>query len=145
MRIHERPADAGGVRAEAGRDALGQTAAQAAEVFEHAAARPVGIGAVLEDDIDEGEAVERIAAHDLGLGHREHLGGDGIGDLVLDDLRRLARPLGVDDDLHVGQVGDGVQRDVPHRVNAAQHQRHRPQQDDELVLEREIYDAFEHR
>ena len=46
---------------------LGKLRAEAAQVFEHAAARPVGIGAVLEDDIDEGEAVERIAAHDLGL------------------------------------------------------------------------------
>ena len=143
-RIHEGPADAGGVRAEAGRDALRQLPAQAAEIFEHAAARPIGIGAVLKNHIDEGEAVERIAAHDLGLRHREHLGRDGIGDLVLDDLRRLAGPLGVDDDLHVRQVGDGVQRNVAHGVNAAQHQRDRAQQDDELVLERKIYDAFEH-
>ena len=113
-RIHERPADAGGVRAERGRDVLGQLRAEAAEVFEHAAARPVRIGAVLEDHVDEREPVERVAAHDLLARHRKHLGRDRIRDLVLDDLRRLARPLGVDDDLHVGQVRDGVQRNVAH-------------------------------
>ena len=35
----------------------------AAEVFEHAAARPVRIGAVFKNDIDERKAVEGIAAH----------------------------------------------------------------------------------
>ncbi len=59
-------------------------------------------------------------------------------------MRRLARPLGVDDDLRVREVGDGVQRDVAHRVNAAEHQRQRRQQDDELVPERKIDDALEH-
>ena len=65
-----------------------------------------------------------------------------ISDLVLDDLRRLAGPFGVDDDLRVGEVGDGVERDVAHGVNAAEHQRQRRQQNDELVPQRKIDDAW---
>ena len=68
---------------------FGRLAADAAEIFEHAAARPIRIGAVLENDIDEREAVERIAAHDFRLRHGKHLGRDGIGDLI---LRRSAAP-----------------------------------------------------
>ena len=103
-----------------------------------------GIGAVLKNHIDKGEAVERIAAHDLRLRHGKHLGRDGIGDLVLDDLRRLAGPFRVDDDLHVRQVGNGVQWNVAHGINAAEHERNRAKKNDEFVLERKIYDAFEH-
>ncbi len=142
--IHERPADAGGIGAERGRDALGQLPADAAQILQHPAARPVGVGAVVENDIDERVAVERVAAHHFRPRHGKHLGRDGISDLVLDDVRRLAFPRRVDDDLRVGQVGDGVERDVAHRVNAAEHQHHRRQHDDELVLERKIYDAREH-
>jgi hypothetical protein len=42
-------------------------------------------------------------------------------------------------------VRDRVERDILDRVNAAQDQHDRPQQNDELVLERKIDDALEHR
>jgi hypothetical protein len=142
--IHEGPAHAGGIRAEARGHALRQPAAQAAEIFQHAAARPIGIGAVLENDIDKAESVKGIAAHHLGLRHGEHLGRDGIGDLVLHDLRRLAGPLRVDDHLHVRQVGDGVEGNVAHGIKAAEHEHNRAEKNNEFVLERKIYDAFEH-
>src|SRR2546427_7353707 len=51
--FRSRPADAGGVRAETRRDAFGQPLAQAAQIFEHSAARPVRVGAVLENHINE--------------------------------------------------------------------------------------------
>ena len=41
--------------------------------------------------------------------------------MVLDHLRRLAGELGVDDDLRVGEVGNGVQRQRPHRPYARHH------------------------
>ena len=44
-----------------------------------------------------------------------------IGDLVLDHLRRLAGILGVDDDLGVGEVGDGIERHMADRIEAGRH------------------------
>ena len=41
-----------------------------------------------------------------------------VGDLVLDDLRRLAGILGVDDHLGVGEIGDGVERHLAQRIEA---------------------------
>ena len=104
------PADAGRVRPEGRRHASRQALRGGVEIFEHAASRPIGIGAVLEDHVDEGDAEEGEAAHHLRLRHRQHGRRERIGDLVLDDLRRLARIVGVDDHLHVGEVGDGVER-----------------------------------
>ena len=142
--IHERPADAGGIRAERRRHTFRQLSAEAAEIFQHPAARPVRVRAVLENDIDKRETVKGIAAHRLLPRHGQHLGCDGVGDLVLDDVRRLAFPRRVNDDLRVREVGDGVERNVTHGVNAAEHRRRRGQQHDELVLQRKIYDALEH-
>ena len=95
------PAHAGGIRAQSGGDALGQAILGLVEVLQHARARPVEIGVVLEQHVDEGVAEERVAAHRLRPRDREHRGGQRIGHLVLDDLRRLAGKAGSDDDLGV--------------------------------------------
>ncbi len=123
---------------------FGRRDAESAQVFEHAASRPVRIGAVLKNHIDEREPIERIAAHDLRLRHREHFGGDRVSHLVLHDLWRLARPFGVNDHLRIGEIGNGVEGDVPQRIDAAEHEPDRRKQDDEFVLERKVDNGLEH-
>jgi hypothetical protein len=108
------PTDAGCVRPKRTASARRQAALHLAEIFEHAAARPIEVGAVLEDHIDEAVAEEGIAAHRLGTGHREHGGGQRISNLVLDDLRRLAGVAGADHDLYVGEIGQRVDRGRAH-------------------------------
>ncbi|MCY1302701.1 hypothetical protein D9M70_523770 [compost metagenome] len=66
------PANTRRVRAEARRDAFGKAVCRRVQVFEHAAARPVGIGSILEDDVDEGDAEEREATNDLRPRYRQH-------------------------------------------------------------------------
>jgi len=44
----------------------------------------------------------------------------GVGDLVLDHLRRLAGIFGVDDDLRIGEIGNSVERRVAHSVDAGE-------------------------
>ena len=106
------PADAAGVRSEGRGHAGGQPLGCGVEVFKDTAARPVDVGAVLEDDVDERHAEERKATHDLRARHGKHRSGQRIGDLIFDHLRSLARKLGVDDDLRVREIGDGVERQV---------------------------------
>jgi len=53
-----------------------------------------------------------------GAGHGQHGARQGISHLILHDLRCLARERGLDDDLHVGQIRDRVERRVAHRVDA---------------------------
>ena len=87
------PADAGGVGPERGGHAGGQLVGHAAEVLQDAAARPIQVRSILEDDVDEREAEEGAGPHRLDMGGREQLRDDGVGDLVLDDVGAAVRPL----------------------------------------------------
>ena len=138
------PADAGGVGTDARRDACRQPLRGGAQIFEHARARPIEVGAVLEDHIDEGDAEEGEAAHDARLRHGQHRRGQRIGDLVLDHLRRLARILGVDDDLNVGEVGDGVERHARDGIDAGKRHEDGREPDQEDVAGRPADERGDH-
>ena len=142
--VLEHPADARRVGAERGLEAGGKALSQPIHVLEHAGACPVQVGAVLEQDVHEGQAEEGVSAHDARAGHLEHLGSDGIGDLVLDDLRGLLRELGLDHDLHVGQIRQGIDRRRGNRPDPGYHERARRQADEEPVLERPRDDVSDH-
>ena len=57
------PAHARRIRPKRGRHPVRQTRCGGVEVFQHAGPRPVGVHAVLEDDVDEGDAEERKPPH----------------------------------------------------------------------------------
>ena len=133
--VHERPADPGGVRPEGGYDPLGQLPGDMAQGFEDPGPRPVEVGAVLEDDGDEGEAEVRIAPDDLGERRAEQLRGQRVGHLVFDQARRLPRVLRVDDDLDIGEVGNRVERCPVQRVDADRSHEDGDQRNQEAVLD----------
>ena len=89
----------------------GRLALDLREVLEDARAGPVEVGAVLEDDVDVGEAEVGEAADRLDLRRAEEGGDDRVRDLVLEDVGAPV-PARVDDDLRVREVGDGVERDL---------------------------------
>ena len=144
QRVLVDPAHAGRVRADLRRHALGHAPRCEVEVFEHPRAGPVDVGAILEDDIDEGGAEEGEAAHHLRLGHREHGRGERVGDLVLDHLRRLAGHFGIDDHLHVGKIGQRVERRFQQRIDAAEDGGQRAEQHQEAILRRPVDQGREH-
>ena len=145
--VHQRvlvdPAERGRVRAELGPHALGQARQHGREVLLGARARPVDVGAVLEDDVDVGVAEVREAAHGLDLGGAHQGRDDRVGDLVLDQVRALV-PAREDDHLRVAQVRDRVQRDVPQRPPAGDAADGGQRQHEELVGDAEIDDAVDH-
>ncbi len=102
QRVLVDPAHTGRVGTERRLRGRWQPALHLVQVLEHARACPVLIGAILEQHVDEGIAEERIAAHGFRPGHRQHRRRQRIGDLVLDDLRRLARVRRADDHLRIG-------------------------------------------
>ncbi len=136
QRVLVDPADAGGVRPELRLGVGRQPRLHLVQVLQHARARPVQVGAVLEQHVDEGVAEERIAAHRLRARHRQHRRRQRVGDLVLDDARRLAGVGGADDDLHVRQVGQRVERRAQHRDHAPGADHQRGQQHQEAVGDR---------
>jgi len=108
-------------------------------------AGPVEIGAVLEDGVDERVPEERIAAHDLHPRGGDEFGDDRVGDLVLDEVGAAALPLGEDDHLRVGEVGQGVERRVAQAVDAAERERADEQEDHELVARAPLDDPLDER
>ena len=114
QRVLIHPADPGSIGAKRSADTFGQCGRNLTEVFQNPRARPVQIGAVFKDDIDEGVVEKRVPAHGHGARHRQHGGSQRVSNLVLDHLRRLAGIAGLDDDLHVGQIRNRVQRRAQH-------------------------------
>src|SRR5262249_49215127 len=109
-----------------------------------AASRPVNVRAVVENNVDEGDAEEGEAAHHLRFWHRQHRGCKRIGHLVLDYLRRLTRISGVDNDLRVGKIGDGIERQVTQGVNAPGRSHERGDQHNHDVARRPINNPGDH-
>ena len=138
------PADAGGVRPERRRHAVRQAPRGRVEIFEHARARPIDVRAVLEDHVDERHAEIGEAAHHARFRHGEHGGGQRIGDLVLDHLRRLARIFGVDDDLRIGEVGNGIERQMKNRIESRRDGEHRADHHQHDVARRRGDEASDH-
>ncbi len=125
-------------------DAGGKPGRRAVQEFHDARPRPIDVGAVLEDHIDEGDAEEREAAYDLRFRHREHRRRQRIGDLILDHLRRLAGILGVDDDLRIREVRDRIQRKVNQGIEAGGGREAGAEQHQQQIARRPGDDAGDH-
>ena len=137
------PADAGGVRAQGRRDAGRQGFADAVEIFQHPGPRPIKIGAVLENDVNERPAEHGKSAHGLDLRRAEKAAGDRIGDLVLDQRGTAPFPIGVNDDLHVGKIGHGIERNVRQRIKPGARGDEAEQADQERIASAGIGDLLD--
>ena len=104
-------ADAGGVGPERRHHAGGQASCVTRLIRSSTRGpREVQIDVVLEDDVDHREAERRLRPDDADAGQALQVDGQRIGDLILDLLRAVARPVGEDDDLVVGEIRNGVDR-----------------------------------
>src|ERR1700736_2806927 len=121
------------VRTQARRHPRRQPPRRRAEIFEHTRARPVEVGAVLKDDVDERNAEEREAAHDAGFWNAQHRRGQRISHLILDHLWRLTGILRVDDHLNIGEVGNGIERHARDCVDSGHGDEDRSEADQEGV------------
>ena len=132
------PADAGCVLGQLHGGFFGQSRGDGIEIFEGSRARPVKVGALVEDDVDIGDSEIGEAANVFHLGHSQQGRGDGIGELVLDDVG-TAVPLGVDDDLGVAEVGDRIDFGVAHGA-VAEHGSHGDQNQYQALVTRAEFD-----
>ena len=97
-----------------GRLRLGRQARRdLAEIFQDPRTRPVQIRAVGENHIDKGIAETGIAAHRHRAWHREQRGRQRIGHLTFHHLRGLTGITRLYNHLHVGQIRQGVQGNMP--------------------------------
>ncbi|MDR8993814.1 hypothetical protein FEP57_05930 [Burkholderia multivorans] len=135
QRVLVHPSHAGRVRPERDGRALRQAALHLIQVFEHARTCPVLVGLVVEQHVDKRIAERRVRANGLCARHAEQRRRERVGDLVLDNLRRLARIRCLDDDLCIGQVGQCVERRLGDRVEAPTGHEYSREQHQETVVD----------
>ena len=81
------PAQRGSIRTKFGFDAGRQGGEYSGKILQGSRTRPVQVGSVFEDDVDEGIAEIGNTAHGLDLRRPQHRGDDGVGHLVFDEIR----------------------------------------------------------
>ena len=94
----------------------GQALRDQAHALEHARPREIEIDVVFEDHVDHREPERRLRAHDANAGQALQVDRQRISDLVFNFLRAVPGPVGEDDDLVVGEIGnrvDGRRRYAP--------------------------------
>jgi len=70
--------------------------------------------------------------------------GQRIGDLILDHLRCLPGIPGEDDHLDIGKIGNGIDRGIFQRIEAADDQKGRGQHHHELIADRPVDNVCKH-
>ena len=95
------PARARGVRPDGRVNARGQASCDLLKVFDHTRPRPVQVGSVLKNNKDVGVAEHRLGADRLHVWRCQQRGNNWVGNLILNNVRRLAFPRGMDDHLYV--------------------------------------------
>ena len=136
---HDR-GDRAHLRLHAGR----QAALHARHALGHLLARAVDLGVPVEFDVDDGETDAGGGADAHGAGHAAHRRLDGIGDELLDLLRRQALGLGHQGDGGPVEVGEHVDGQARQREAAVDHEHERGAQHEQPAPETRIDDALEH-
>ena len=122
------------LRLQAGRDA----ALHLVDALRDQLADKIFVHGVVEDDGNHGQVELGGGAHHLQLGHAHHGGFDRIGDELLDLDRRHAGALHRDDDLIVGEVGEGFEGQLGHDVDAADDEAQQQRGDKPAIVEEEV-------
>jgi hypothetical protein len=134
-RVLENPADAGRVRTDHWIHAFRERAADRVQIFDHARARPIDVGPVLKNHVDERLPEHRFAPNEFHFRRGDELGRNRIGDLVFDQVGGASFPVGVDNHLRVAQVGNGIERRSLDRPDTG-HDAEEDEDDDEQLVAR---------
>jgi len=137
-------AEAGGDGAEHRGDALGQARTHFQQAFHDQLAGEVDVGAIGEHQGDEGEARLVQGTHLRQAGQAGHGDFQGHRGEALHLLRRAAGGLGGDLHLDVGDVGEGIHRQLARGVEAEHQQGDGDDDDDQALFEGGANQGFDH-
>src|SRR5439155_23477719 len=91
------------------------------------------IGTVLKNDVNKRFTEHRFAPDKFHFRRGDKDRGNRICDLVFNQVGRVTLPIGVNDDLHVAQVWNRVERRVEQSINTGGDCENREDEDEELV------------
>src|SRR4029079_2282816 len=116
------PPGAGGARSDHWMHAGGQPASDGLQVFDYSRACPIDISAIFKHHEDIRVVEHRLRAHRLHMWRSEQRRHNWVGDLVFDDVWRFTLPIGVNDDLNIGNIWQGVKGDVAEGPDSSEDQ-----------------------
>src|SRR5579872_7574508 len=125
-------------------DRLRETSADLLHIFEHAGTRPVHVGTIFKDHEYIRIVEHGLPAHGFYLWGGQKRGHDWVGNLIFDEVRRLAFPVGVNDHLHVRYVGKSVEWDVAERPDSRQHNHQSAGKNQETIICAPFNDSGDH-
>src|SRR6266516_7803448 len=120
--ILENPTHPSCIRADHRLSALWHTPAKLLDVLEDPRTCPVQVCAILKYNKHVRVAEHGLGAHGFHMRSSEQSSDNGISDLVLDHIRRASRPRSMHNDLHSGNVRQGIKRYPLQRPDAAKQQ-----------------------
>src|ERR1019366_1382710 len=138
------PTGSGGIGSDGGMNVRWQPAPDLLKIFRDPRTRPVKIRSVFKYDENIGIPKHGLGAHRLNVRCCQQSGDDWVSDLVLDHIGRLPRPFGVDDDLHIADIGKRIQRDVTQAPNTRYRQQHDPGKNQETILFTPLNNSGDH-
>ena len=83
---------------------------QKTQPLQNPRAREIVIHLVVENDREQRKPEHRSGPHFLNTGQSLQVGGKRISDLIFDNLRRFPRVAGANNDLHIRQIRQRIQR-----------------------------------
>ena len=87
-----------------------RTGRQRIQLFKYPRAAPVKFHIFIKNNVDAGQAENRVTANGFYTRYSQQRSGQRVGYLVLDILRRTAGPVGVNNLLVFANIGNGIHR-----------------------------------
>ena len=137
-------AQAGGNRTEYRRNAFRQARADFEQALHDQLAGEIDVGLVIEDQGDQRQAGLVQRSHFLQTGQAGHRHFQRHGGKTLDFLRRTARGFGGNLHLNVGDVREGIDRQLLRRIQAKEKEDRGNDRDDQALLERRTDEGLDH-
>src|SRR6266849_9338366 len=138
------PAGSGRVRADGRMNVCGKPTRDRLQILHNPRTSPINVRPVFEDNKDVRVIEHGLCAYRLHLRRSQEGSDNGVGDLIFDDVGWFAFPVGVNDHLHVGNIRQGVQRNVADGPDSSQCKQKYPSEDEEAIVCAPLDDSGDH-
>ena len=113
------PTGSGGIGSDGGMNVRWQPSAYLLKIFRDPRTRPVKVRSIFKHYEHIRVTEHGLRTYRLNVRCCQQRGDDWVSNLVLDYIGRLARPFGMNDHLHIADIGKCIQRDVTQAPNTS--------------------------
>src|ERR1019366_7687930 len=146
--IHENifvdPSGPGGIRPNYRMNAYWQPPLDLLQILDDTRPRPIQIRSIFEHDKNIGVAEHRLCSYGFDMRRRQEISDDGIGDLIFDDAGWHSHPRRMNNDFHVGNIRQRIERNSPQRPDSYEHQEKCPRKNEKAISRTPVNPSRDH-